>query len=108
MAPQNRTFKHLMYWLFTATRGGTNRGRIMEIILEEPMNTNQLRIALDLDFRTVKHHLEVLATNDLVMAMGDNYGKMYFPSEKLMENIALFEEVWSGVSERLKGGGESS
>ena len=80
----------------------------MEVILEEPMNTNQLRITLDLDFRTVKHHLEVLESNDLVMSLGDNYGKMYFPSEKLMENIELFEEVWTGVSAKLKEGEESS
>lgn len=106
MAPRNRTFKHLLYWLFTATRGGTNRGRIMESIIEEPMNTNQLRKSLDLDFRTVKHHLEVLENNDLVTAMGNHYGKMYFASEKLMDNIDLFEDVWGGVSDKLKGGEE--
>ena len=104
MAPRNRTFKHLLYWLFTATRGGTNRGRIMETLLENPMNTNQLRKTLDLDFRTVKHHLEVLENNDLLTFMGDHYGKMYFASERFMENIELFEEVWSGVSDKLKGG----
>lgn len=104
MAPRNRTLKHLLYWLFTATRGGTNRGRIMETILETPMNTNQLRKTLDLDFRTVKHHLEVLENNSLVASMGDNYGRMYFPSERLMDNIELFDDVWKGVSEKLKGG----
>lgn len=106
MAPPNRTFKHLLYWLFTATRGGTNRGRIMEVILEEPMNTNKLRKTLDLDFRTVKHHLEVMENNNLVSSMGNNYGKMYFASEKLMDNIELFKEVWPGVSDKLKGGEE--
>jgi len=106
MAPRNRTFKHLLYWLFTATRGGSNRGRIMEVILEKPMNTNKLRQTLNLDFRTVKHHLEVLENNDLVTSIGDHYGKMYFASEKLMENIEMFEDVWTGVSEKLKGEGE--
>jgi DNA-binding transcriptional ArsR family regulator len=104
MVPPSRTFKHLLYWLFTATRGGTNRGRIIEVLLEEPMNTNQLRQALDLDFRTVKHHLEVLENNDLVSSMGNNYGRMYFTSEKLMNNIELFGEVWKGVSDKLKEG----
>ncbi len=78
----------------------------MEVILEAPMNTNQLRKTLDLDFRTVKHHLGVLENNDIVTSMGDHYGKMYFASEKLMENIELFEDVWTGVSEKLKGEGE--
>ena len=30
------------------------------------MNTNQLRIHLELDYKTVKHHLEVLTDNDLI------------------------------------------
>jgi predicted transcriptional regulator len=78
----------------------------MEVILEEPMNTNKLRKTLDLDFRTVKHHLEVMENNNLVSSMGNNYGKMYFASEKLMDNIELFKEVWPGVSDKLKGGEE--
>ena len=78
----------------------------MEVILEAPMNTNQLRKTLDLDFRTVKHHLEVLENNDLITPMGSHYGKMYFASEKLMENMEAFEEVWTGVSDKLKGEGE--
>ncbi len=78
----------------------------MEVLLEEPMNTNKLRKTLDLDFRTVKHHLEIMENNDLVSSMGANYGKMYFASEKLMDNMELFNEVWTGVSEKLKGGGD--
>jgi predicted transcriptional regulator len=42
----------------------------MEALLKEPSNTNQLRKTLNLDFRTVKHHLEVLENNGLVTAMG--------------------------------------
>ena len=75
----------------------------MDVLLEEPMNTNRIRKTLDLDFRTVKHHLEVLENNGLVTAMGNSYGRMYFTSEKLMDNMVLFEEVWGGVSEKLKG-----
>jgi DNA-binding transcriptional ArsR family regulator len=76
----------------------------MEALLKEPSNTNQLRKTLNLDFRTVKHHLEVLENNGLVTAMGNSYGRMYFVSEKLMENMELFEEVWLGISDKLKGG----
>jgi hypothetical protein len=31
---------------------------------------------------------------------------MYFASEKLMDNMKLFEEVWGGVNNTLKGGDE--
>lgn len=101
MAPPTRTFKHLLLWLFTGTRGGKNRGRIIEALREEPMNTNQLRIVLDLDYRTVKHHLEVLEDNDLITSAGNRYGKMYFPSQKLEESMEIFEEVWSRMREKL-------
>ena len=101
MAPPTRNFKHLLLWLFTGTRGGTNRGRIIEALREEPMNTNQLRIALNLDYRTVKHHIEVLEDNDLITSAGNRYGRMYFVSQKLEESMDVFEEVWSGMREKL-------
>ncbi len=90
-----RTFKHVLQWLIAGTRGGENRGRIIDALREEPMNTNQLRIKLDLDYRTVKHHLEILEDNDLVTTIGSDYGKMYFISERLEQNIGLFEEIWN-------------
>ena len=102
MAPPTRTFKHLLLWLFTGTRGGTNRGRIIEAIREQPMNTNQLRILLDLDYRTVKHHLDVLEDNDLITSVGNSYGKMYFVSQKLLETMEDFDEIWGGIKEKLE------
>jgi DNA-binding transcriptional ArsR family regulator len=66
------------------------------------MNTNQLRIHLNLDFRTVKHHLEVLQDNELVTYTGNNYGRMYFVSSKLEENWDDFMDIWGRVSDRLK------
>ena len=102
MAPPTRTFKHLLLWLFTGTRGGTNRGRIIEAIREQPMNTNQLRILLDLDYRTVKHHLDVLEDNDLITSAGNSYGKMYFVSQKLLESMGDFDEMWVSVKKKLE------
>jgi len=65
------------------------------------MNTNQLRIALNLDYRTVKHHIEVLEDNDLITSAGNRYGRMYFVSQKLEESMDVFEEVWSRMREKL-------
>jgi len=64
------------------------------------MNTNQLRIMLDLDYRTVRHHLEVLEDNDLITSTGNRYGKMYFVSQRLEESMDVFEEVWSQMREK--------
>ena len=65
------------------------------------MNTNLLRIALNLDYRTVKHHIEVLEDNDLITSAGNRYGRMYFVSQKLEESMDVFEEVWSRMREKL-------
>jgi len=64
------------------------------------MNTNQLRIMLDLDYRTVRHHLEVLEDNDLITSAGNRYGKMYFVSQRLEENMDVFEKVWIRMKEK--------
>jgi DNA-binding transcriptional ArsR family regulator len=101
MAPPSRTFKHLLLWLFTGTRGGANRGRIIEVLREEPMNTNQLRILLNLDYRTVKHHLDVLEDNGLITSMGNKYGKMYFLSQRLEENLGEFDEIWKDLKNKI-------
>jgi DNA-binding transcriptional ArsR family regulator len=102
MASSRNTFKHLLLWLFSGTRGGTNRGRIIEALREEPMNTNKLRNLLSLDYRTVRHHLEVLEDNGLITSMGNRYGKMYFVSQKLEENMEEFETIWDKILEKLE------
>jgi DNA-binding transcriptional ArsR family regulator len=106
MAPRTRTFKHLLLWLFTGTRGGPNRARIIEVLSEIPMNTNQLRIALNLDYRTVKHHLEVLQDNDLIYSVGSGYGSMFFLTDKMEEHIEDFQHIWSSIKIKLHEKGE--
>lgn len=66
------------------------------------MNTNQLRIHLDLDYKTVKHHISVLTDNDLITSMGDGYGRLYFVSQTLEQNMEEFMEVWAGIRDKLK------
>ena len=57
------------------------------------MNTNQLSETLDLNYKTVQHHLEVLEESSVVTTQGDNYGKMYFLTDRMTENLDILEEV---------------
>ena len=66
------------------------------------MNTNQLRKHLDLDYKTVKHHLAVLTDNDLITSMGDGYGRLYFVSQRLEQDMDEFMDVWAGIRDKLK------
>lgn len=99
---RNRSIKHLLQWLIAGTRGGVNRALIIHAIREEPKNANQLSSILEVDYRTVRHHLEVLEKNKLITSMGDRYGKMYFLSNELEENFVIFEDIWNRIGKRLK------
>ena len=81
MALSRRSFKQLLLWLIEGSRGGVNRGKIIEAIKDEPLNANQLCNLLGVDYRTIRHHLEVLEKNHLIVAVGEHYGKVYFLSQ---------------------------
>ncbi|GAD53585.1 transcriptional regulator, ArsR family [Halarchaeum acidiphilum MH1-52-1] len=85
--------RQLLWWLIGGSRGGKNRLRIVRVLQTRPMNTNQLSNELDLNYKTVQHHLEVLEENDVVTTRGDNYGKMYFLTDRMSENLDILEEI---------------
>jgi DNA-binding transcriptional ArsR family regulator len=87
--------------------GGINRGRVIEAIKEEPINANQLCNLLGVDYRTVRHHLDVMEKNRLITAVGDHYGKVYFHSQDLEQNYGDFEEIWNKIAKRLKNNGRN-
>ena len=85
--------KKLLWWLIAGTRGGPNRARIINLLYERPYNANQLSEELKLDYKTVKHHLNVLKKNQIINTpTEDSYGKMYFLSNFMENNykISLF------------------
>ena len=104
MTPRSlhRSFKHLMQWLIAGQRGGVNRALIINALQEEPKNANQLASLLKLDYRTIRHHLEILEKNRLLTSMGETYGKMYFLSNELEENFEVFLEIWNKIGNKLK------
>lgn len=85
--------RQLLWWLIGGSRGGENRLRIVRAIEDRPMNANQLANELDLNYKTVQHHLEVLVDNDVLRTTGDDYGKMYFLTDQMESNLDILEEV---------------
>jgi DNA-binding transcriptional ArsR family regulator len=86
--------RQLLWYLIGGTRGGANRARIIEALKERPHNAHQLSEALGLDYRTVRHHLELLTRNGLVSRpAGDAYASPYFLSEYLEANYTIFQEI---------------
>ena len=97
-----RTLKYLLGWLIAGTRGGVTRAKIIEVLKETPQNANQLSKLLDLDYRTIRHHLEVLQKNRIIPSAGEVYGTTYFLSPEMEENYALFEEILERIWKKEK------
>ena len=99
-----RAVKQLLWWLIAGSEGGVNRARIIHRLKEEPCNANQLAEKLNLDYKTVRHHIDVLSKNNMITSMGGKYAKMFFVSELLDENYDIFEEIWVKIGKNeVKG-----
>ena len=93
MVVSGRPLKYLLGWLIAGTRGGATRAKIIQILKDTPQNANQLATQLKMDYRTIRHHLDVLERNKLITTVGEGYGVTYFLSTTMEENYSLFEEI---------------
>jgi len=93
-----RAAKRLLWWILAGSAGGCNRARILQELIKNPRNANELSTILNLDYKTTRHHLEVLEKNRLIITVGDKYGVLYFPSDLLQENMHFFKEICSKIS----------
>jgi len=85
--------KRLLWFVFTGTRGGVNRLKIISKLKEKPLNINQLAKEFGLDYKAIQHHIKVLEKNNLITKMGEKYGIMYFISTFLEVNMEIFDEI---------------
>jgi len=83
-----------IWGILAGTKGTANRVRIIDELKHRPYNVNQLAEKLELDYKTVKHHIHVLETNNMVTSNGRKYGNLYFLSDKMEQNFDSFEEIW--------------
>ena len=82
-----------LWYLIAGTRGGANRARIIRLLNERPRNANQLADELDVDYNTVRHHLDKLADHDVIESSGGDYGTLYFLTDRFERNRETFEEI---------------
>ena len=102
MTVRVRPLKYLLGWLIAGTRGGITRAKILETLRENPQNANQLANSIEMDYRTVRHHLKLLQKNRLITSAGEGYGTTYFLSTELEENYGLFEEILNKLWKKQK------
>jgi DNA-binding transcriptional ArsR family regulator len=66
---------------------------IVNTLMDRPMNAYQLAVALSLNYRTIVHHLEILEENRIVRSEGPRYGRIFFPTSLLTENIQIYKKI---------------
>jgi DNA-binding transcriptional ArsR family regulator len=87
----------VLWYLLASSRGGPTRVRIVRALRERPRNANQLATALDLDYTTVRHHLDVLMRNNVVRRTGEEYAAVYLFTDEVRSNWDVVEEVLAVV-----------
>lgn len=86
----------VLWYVLTGTRGGPNRVRLLQAIDERPRNANKLAEELDVDYTTVRHHLDVLLENDILEKSGDEYGAIYLPTDQVQHHWGSSRRSWNG------------
>lgn len=82
-----------IWYVLAGTRGGTNRVRVVELLVEEPRNANRIAEVLDLDYKTVRHHLDVLCEHEAVERADDDYGAQNRLTDEALEHRSTIDAV---------------
>ena len=89
----------MMFWFyFASSRGAATRIKIVKLLETRPYNTHQLSKELAMDYKAIKHHLNVLENNNLIGKFDANYGATYYPSPLFEENQNVFDEIVSRMN----------
>ena len=87
----------------SGSRGGPNRRHILRTLADRPRNANRLAAELDLDYKTVRHHLSVLEDAGAVTKAGDGYGVVYVPTARARRH---WDEIESPDGDGDDGGND--
>jgi PAS domain S-box-containing protein len=77
----------LLCHLIQGTRGGKTRALILKHISDKSYNANQLATALNMDYKTIRHHLNVLVKNGIVGKSSDGHSYLYFTYNNIDLNL---------------------
>ena len=97
----DRDTRKLLMYLFTGTKGGYTRLKIIMNLEARPFNTHQLSLELGLDYKAIQHHMRVLEKNNLVTKTGEKYGAIFHLSNFLEINIGSLGEIIDRLERKM-------
>jgi DNA-binding transcriptional ArsR family regulator len=83
----------VLWYVLTGARGGPNRIRILQALDQRPRNANRLAEDLDLDYTTIRHHLDDLMEHNLVKNSNGGYATVYLLDDRVEENWSTVEDI---------------
>ncbi|WP_297091664.1 winged helix-turn-helix domain-containing protein [Thermococcus sp.] len=89
----DRKLRNVLLWLLVGSKGGKTRVKILKLVRERPSNVHQLAKELNLNYRTVKYHLELMLEHGIVERVGEDYGAIYVLSEEVEKNWNEIESI---------------
>jgi DNA-binding transcriptional ArsR family regulator len=92
--------KRDLWFILAGTSRIVNRAKILNLITDTPMTTNQIAIALNLDYKTITHHVKILSKNKLIIKMGKNYEIKYELTQIMKENQSLLNDIFQKIGIR--------
>lgn len=97
-ATENPRFKRILWVIIAGTRGGVNRAKILNLLKDSPMNAHQVASNLNLDYKTVVHHVKMLRKNELIVKKTEeSYGAIYILTQAMQDNITALEEIMAKI-----------
>ena len=70
---------------------------MINMLVQRPYNANQLSKELGMDYKTIRHHIDVLLKHNIIVTEGDKYGTMYFLSSQMEANLDEFGIIWEKI-----------
>jgi len=97
-SPIESGFTHVLSFLVLDMRGGTNRARILKLLLECPRNAYSLSRELGLNYGTVTSHLRKLVRYGVVVPVTPGpYARGYAASQSLVRNRTFFYRILKAI-----------
>ncbi len=87
----------ILYFL-TGTRGGMNRIHILKLIQHSPLNAHQLKEKLNLDYKTIQHHLRLLSKHNFIRMGNETYGATYHFTDLFKQYTSVFRKILANLN----------